>query len=223
MATPEAVSIWSTPIDLYCERTDASFWSEPVNAVSNAAFLIAAFVAYRMWRQRGRRDLATLALIGVVVLVGLGSFTFHTVATRGAMLLDVGPIGLFIYGYFLLALRRFLRLPWLVSVAGLIGFVVLSTALADRVPREFLNGSSGYFPALAALIVIGALTRSTPWGKVLLLAAVIFILSLVLRIIDLDICNAVPLGTHFLWHICNAIVLYLALRGAIAERSANAA
>ena len=27
-------------IDAYCERTDASYWSEPVNAVTNAAFLI---------------------------------------------------------------------------------------------------------------------------------------------------------------------------------------
>ena len=28
-------------IDAYCERTDPSYWSEPVNAVTNAAFLIA--------------------------------------------------------------------------------------------------------------------------------------------------------------------------------------
>jgi len=33
---------WSAPIDLYCERTDASFWAEPANALTNAAFLIAA-------------------------------------------------------------------------------------------------------------------------------------------------------------------------------------
>lgn len=33
---------------LYCERAqDPSFWAEPLNAVSNAAFLIAAFVAAR--------------------------------------------------------------------------------------------------------------------------------------------------------------------------------
>jgi hypothetical protein len=36
---------WSTPIDLYCERTDASFWAEPANALTNAAFLIAAAAA----------------------------------------------------------------------------------------------------------------------------------------------------------------------------------
>jgi hypothetical protein len=46
--------MWSTPLDLYCERTDLSFWAEPVNALSNAAFLIAAAFAYRDWRTRGR-------------------------------------------------------------------------------------------------------------------------------------------------------------------------
>ena len=209
---------WSTPIDLYCERTDPSFWSEPVNALSNVAFLVAAFAAYLSWRRCAQRDVATLALILAVVLVGIGSFIFHTVATRGAMLLDVGPIGLFIYGYFLLALRRFVRLPWMPAIAGLLGFALLSTGLAEWVPRDFLNGSSGYFPALAALVIIGTLERATPWGRAMLLAAVVFVVSLALRVVDLDICKAVPLGTHFLWHVCNAIVLYLTLSGAIEER-----
>lgn len=216
------LSSWSTPIDLYCERTDPSFWSEPFNAVSNVAFLLAAAAAYWSWRRSGHRDAAVLALIGVVVLIGFGSFTFHTVATRGAILLDVGPIGSFIYGYFLLALRRFLRLSWPLTAAGLLGFLALSV-IAEQVPRTVLNGSSGYLPALAALVVIGAIERATPWGRAMLQAAAVFVVSLCFRIIDLDICNAVPLGTHFLWHICNAIVLYLVLRGALTKRSAKAA
>ena len=105
---------WSTPIDLYCERTDASFWAEPANALTNVAFLIAAVAAFAQWRRQGEcdggRDGPALALIGVVVAVGLGSFAFHTMATRGAMLADVIPIAIFIYGYLLLALRRFLHL-----------------------------------------------------------------------------------------------------------------
>jgi uncharacterized membrane protein YfcA len=100
---------WSTPIDQYCERIDASFWSEPANALTNIAFLIAAAVAFASWRRAGGRDWPALALIAVVVVVGLGSFIFHTVATRGARLADIIPIAVFIYGYLLLALRRFLH------------------------------------------------------------------------------------------------------------------
>lgn len=209
--------MWSTPIDLYCERLAPSFWAEPVNALSNLAFLIAAVAAFRLWRRDGDSDLAILALILVVVAVGLGSFAFHTLATRGAMLLDVGPIGVFIYGYFLFALRRFLSLSWPAALGLFAGFVALSTGLASWVPREFLNGSAGYFPALAALIGIGWLVRGSVVGQSLLMAAGVFIVALIFRIIDLDVCGAVPLGTHFLWHILNAAVLYTVLHGAIGE------
>ena len=210
--------MWSTPIDLYCERVTPSFWGEPVNAVSNLAFLIAAVAAFNLWRRDGKGDRAILALIAVMVAVAIGSFAFHTLGTRGAMLLDVIPIGLFIYGYFLLALRRFLLLSWPAALTLLIGFIALSLILASLVPREVLNGSSGYFPALAALIILGWMLRRNKVGQAMLAAAGIFVVSLIFRIADLDACAAWPLGTHFLWHLLNAAVLYTVLRGAIAER-----
>jgi hypothetical protein len=210
--------MWSTPIDLYCERVGPAFWAEPVNALSNLAFLVAAFAAFRSWQRNGKDDKAILALIIVTGAVALGSFVFHTVATRGAMLLDVTPIGIFIYGYFLLALRRFLLLSWPSALALLACFIALSLALANVVPREFLNGSSGYFPALVALIAFGWLLRGHITGRAMSVAAGLFAVSLVFRIIDLDVCAAWPIGTHFLWHLFNAGVLCTVLRAAIAER-----
>ncbi len=210
--------MWSTPIDLYCERLDPSFWAEPVNAISNVAFLVAAWAAYRMWRTEGYGDRAVLALIVVAAGVGLGSFTFHTLATRGAMLLDVGPIGVFISGYVLLALRRFLALPWPAALPLFAGFAALSLGFAVLVPRAILDGSSGYFPALAALFVMGWLTHERPVGRALLAAGPVFAISIALRIADLPLCGAFPLGTHFLWHVLNAAVIYLALCGAIADK-----
>jgi len=141
------------PIDLYCERTDASLWAEPANALTNAAFLIAAAAAFLLWRRAGGRDWPALALIVVVVAVGLGSFTFHTVATRGAMLADVIPIAIFIYGYLLLALRRFLHLSAAVAIAIIVGYAAGAQALSWLAPPRALNGSIGYLPALVAMAV----------------------------------------------------------------------
>lgn len=211
-------AFWSTPIDLYCERTGPAFWSEPVNALSNIAFLLAALAAFRHWRKDGERASAVLALILVAALVGFGSFAFHGLATRGAMLLDVVPIGIFIYGYFLLALRSFLGLAWRPALALLAAFVALSLGLAVLVPRAVLNGASGYLPALGALVVIGGLERARPAGRALLAAGAVFTASLIFRIIDLPLCGTLPLGTHFIWHILNAVVFYLALRAAIESR-----
>jgi hypothetical protein len=128
------------------------------------------------------------------------------------------PIGFFIYGYFLLALRRFLLLSWPLALALLGGFIAVSFALASYVPREVLNGSCGYLPALAALIVFGRLLGGHSAGSAMLVAAGLFVVSLIFRIIDLDVCARFPIGTHFLWHVLNAAVLYTVLRGAIAER-----
>lgn len=214
--------MWSTPIDLYCERLDPSFWAEPVNALTNVAFLVAAGAALRLWRRNGHGDGAILALIVVAAVVGFGSFAFHTLATRGAMLLDIGPIGVFIFGYVLLALRRFLALSWPLALGVFAGFVALSLGLAMGVPRTVIDGSAGYFPALAVLFAIGWPQRGRALGRALLLAGVLFAASIALRIGDLPLCGAFPLGTHFLWHILNAAVIYAVLYGAISEQQNQA-
>jgi hypothetical protein len=205
---------WSTPVDLYCERTDASFWAEPANALTNAAFLIAAAAALGSWRRAGGRDRATLALIGVVVAVGLGSFTFHTVATRGAALADVVPIAVFIYGYLLLGLRRLLGLSLGISAAILVAFILGGQVLSWLAPPHALNGSSDYVPALVALVAMACAAQG-PARRGLGLAAMIFTVSLALRSVDLAACDAFPLGTHFVWHMLNATVLYVLLRTVI--------
>ena len=204
---------WSAPVSLYCERTGPAFWAEPVNALSNAAFLLAAAAAFVRWRPAAGRDWPVLALIVVVAAVGLGSFTFHTVATRGAALADVIPIAMFIYGYLVLALHRFLHLSAPAVLAIVIGFVVGAQILTVTFPAT-LNGSIGYMPALLAMIGVALAARGAA-RRSLALAAAVFTASLALRTIDRAVCAEFPLGTHFLWHLLNAVVLYVLLRAAI--------
>jgi len=208
---------WRDPVIDYCERQGHGFWSEPVNALTNIAFLLAAAAAFAQWRRRRETDHAALALIVVTALVGVGSFIFHTVATRGAMLFDVVPIAVFIYGYFLLALHRFFGLGALASTA----ITLLFAAGSYLVENTFhgLHGSVGYLPALGAMICFAALlwprTRRRQTADGLALAALVFAASLTFRTMDGDVCAAFPLGTHFLWHILNACVLWLLLRTAM--------
>jgi len=233
-------SSWSTPVADYCERTDPGFWAEPANAASNLAFLIAAAMAYRRWRRAGGDDAAALGLIVIVVAVGVGSFVFHTLATRGAMLLDVGPIAVFIHGYLLLALRRFLRLAVLIAVGVVLAFATFSALMQMLTPVGWLGGSSGYLPALGAMIFVGVSACFGAWdtpaartgphdagaaridqvraraaGRMLLTAAAVFAVSLTLRSIDMAACDVFPRGTHFIWHLLNATVLYRLTCGAV--------
>jgi hypothetical protein len=215
---------WSDPVDLYCERSSAAFWAEPVNALTNAAFLLAAFAAFVQWRRAGGRDLPVLALILVLIAIAFGSFAFHTLATRGAAYLDVIPIAVFIYGFLALALRRFLALPWLATLLALAVFFAVTRILQWLFPPATLNGSLDYVPALAAMLLlvwfVPARIRPAIW-----LAAAVFTISLVFRTVDQAICGAFPLGTHFVWHVFNAAVLFVLLNAAITHgpRAAAAA
>lgn len=204
---------WSDPVDIYCERTDPSFWSEPVNAVSNAAFLVAAVLAFVRWQRHQSHDFPILALIVLTGVIGVGSFIFHTVATRGAELLDVIPIAVFVYAYLFLAMRRLLAVSWEIALAIVVVFVVVSRGVTWAAPEDFLNGSTEYLFPLAALIAVGWLGRAP--GRPILLAAGVFTVSLIFRSIDQMVCPAFPLGTHFIWHMLNATVLYILLWAAL--------
>lgn len=208
---------WREPVFDYCERVAVGLWAEPLNAFSNVAFLVAAVAALLVWRQCRPADRAALLLILLTAAIGAGSFIFHTVATRGAMLLDVVPIALFIYLYFLTACRRFLRLG-LLQATGATMLFALGSQLASS--NEALNGSLAYLPALCALVVFSATlslrSRRLPAASSLALAAgklraasIIFAVSLGFRTLDRAVCESFPLGVHFVWHVLNAVTLWL--------------
>ncbi|SDH25260.1 ceramidase domain-containing protein [Roseospirillum parvum] len=210
-------------VDIYCERLDPGFWAEPVNALTNLAFLVAAGVALGRARRHDAADPVTLALIGLVALVGVGSFLFHTVATRWAGLADVIPIGLFILLYLVAALRRFVGLGWLGVGAAVIGGGAAIAGLMSLIPQPppgqppLLNGSLSYAPALLALLAVTATlaVKRHPAARALALAAGVFVASLTFRSIDAAVCPNLPLGTHFLWHILNGTLLFLLLNALI--------
>jgi len=233
---------------LYCERgTNAALLAEPINAVSNVAFLLAALVGLQLvlWWPPEERSPDQFLLPVLVLFIGLGSLAFHLYADEGTALADVIPIGVFMLVYLGFALNRFLGVPPGFTVLLVIGFAAI-LALAGQVQcgegaigfpgaepknaKPCINGSLFYLPALAALIVIGFLLRerghkAAPW---LLWAAAIFAVSITLRSLDLALCDKVLLegrkvGTHFAWHILNALTLFLLLRASLAGGTAAVA
>ncbi|MFF8800627.1 MULTISPECIES: ceramidase domain-containing protein [unclassified Methylobacterium] len=219
---------WFEPVRAYCERGDAGFWAEPVNALTNAAFLVAAGLAAR----RARGDGPVLALAAVTFVVGIGSFLFHTLANRWSMLADVIPIAVFIYGYFVLAMTRFFGLRPAGATALTLAFAALSVgltpaldALTGRSVSGLTNGSVEYAPAILALLGVGLalLKRAPGTARSVLATAVIFLISLALRTVDVSVCARMPLGTHFLWHCFNAVVLYRLLLAATRFRTGREA
>lgn len=211
---------WFRSVNSYCERTDASYWSEPVNALTNAAFLVAAALSWRLAARAG--DRAGQVLAAILAVIGIGSFLFHTHAQIWAMTADVVPIQVFILVYLALATVRFFAAPWWAGVLAAAAFVPLAAGAAPLIAAAVgpLNGSVSYVPVpILILAYAGLLARRAPaTARGLAIGAGLLAVSLFFRTIDEAVCGAFPLGTHFLWHLLNAAMLGWMIRVFVAAQ-----
>ena len=193
-------------IDIYCERLDIGIWAEPINAVTNVAFILASIF---MWL-RCKNLVEGRILSFLLFSIGCGSFLFHTFAQTWAAILDVTAILIFILAYIFVANRRFLAWSKMVSLIGVILFFPYQLLLASILSSIQFFGSSEQYISVAILIFIysGLLRKTEPnLSRGLLIGATILCLSIVFRIIDEPLCSILSVGTHFVWHILNAIML----------------
>tara|TARA_B100001121_G_scaffold257161_1_gene235287 strand:- start:1331 stop:2002 length:672 start_codon:yes stop_codon:yes gene_type:complete len=196
----------SKPIDIYCERLDIGIWAEPINSVTNAAFILAAIF---MWL-RCTNLVEGRILSFILFSIGCGSFLFHTFAQTWAAILDVTAILIFILTYIFVANRRFLAWSKIVSLIGVMLFFPYHLFLVSILSNiQFLGSSLQYIPvAILIFIYSGLLRKSEPnLSRGLFIGATILCLSIFSRAIDEPLCSIVPVGTHFVWHILNTIML----------------
>lgn len=195
---------WTRQLDAYCERLGPGIFAEPANALTNAAF-----VAVALWllpRSEGmERVLATLLL-----LIGVGSGLFHTAATAWAALADTAAIAGFVLVYVYAANRRVLGLGRAVAVAGALAVVPYAALLGflfAQLPGFAVSAIYWPIPLLIALYALGLHHRRPAVARGFAIGACVLTLSLILRSIDSAVCEVFPVGTHFAWHLLNAIML----------------
>lgn len=206
---------WTRQVDVYCERTDLAFWAEPVNALTNLAFIAAAAL---LWREQSAARRAVGAqdrvLAGLIAAVGVASFLFHTLATEWARHADTLTILAFAAYFLYLFLRRAVRLGMAAALALAVAFAAASCAFPQLVSAGPARGSAGYLPYLAALVAMAAYLRARGTAsdrdsaRVFLGTTALFLVALALRTVDAALCPQFPLGTHFVWHLLNAVVLH---------------
>ena len=194
------------PIDGYCERLDPGLWAEPVNFLTNVAFMFAA-----IWIWPGLRGMIWGQVLTVnLFVIGLGSALFHSVAQGWAAIADVVPILTYVLIYIALSHRVYWGHSWrrtAVYLVLFVPFVAATLPLFQLVPGL---GSSATYAPVPLLILLHAilLRRQLPQvARGLAIGAGILCLSILMRAIDEPLCPVWPLGTHFMWHILNAVML----------------
>ncbi|MCG8546283.1 MAG: ceramidase domain-containing protein [Alphaproteobacteria bacterium] len=213
-------------VDIYCERTSPRWDAEPVNDLTNLAFFLAAWAAWRVFRRQsapGDEPVLATAILFIAV-IGAGSMTFHVFAVRWAEWADVIPILIFSLLYLWLAMTRFLRWPAWEKWCALVLYGAATVGVEAIVPSTVLWGGAMYLPTLAALIAFGLMPArfAGPARPTLQLAALIFVCSFTFRTLDHYVCSVFPIGTHFLWHLLNALLLYLLIRTVLPQSARTA-
>lgn len=197
---------WTRQIDAYCERLGPDYWAEPINAVTNLAFILAALV---MWRRCEGMPLAR-ALCVVLGLIGAGSYLFHTHAQVWAALADVAPI----LGFILLYLFAVNRAAFGLGLWPALGLTALFFPYAGMMVPMFsmvpgLGGSASYAPVALLILLYAAFLRDKlpEFARGLAIGGGVLVVSIAFRSIDLPLCDAWPVGTHFMWHLLNGLML----------------
>lgn len=200
----------------YCERSGPGLMAEPLNLVSNLAFLLAAWVLARSraWRDGGWD---TRFLVVWVAVIGFGSALWHATARPWALWADVLPIGVFMAGYLAFFLARVAGLGVPAVVTGLLIFAAIEAGLFWTLGLEFLDGAVLYPPAVLAvwLMALFLYRRQAGEWRGFVLAGILLALAIASRVVDRAICASIPFGSHFLWHLLAAPALYLLVRGGV--------
>ena len=123
---------------------------------------------------------------------------------------DVAPIFAFILLYIFAMNHHGIGLsvwPAMGLTALFIPYAAMMVPLFSLVPG--LGGSAAYAPVPLLIVLYAAFLRNKmpELARGLALGAALLIVSLTFRAIDEPLCSSWSLGTHFMWHLLNGLML----------------
>lgn len=215
---------WTRPLDGYCERLGPGLLAEPLNLITNLAFIAAGLAGAWLMIHRlapSQRSISLWTLVTLAFAIGVGSALFHSFANVWSAFADSAPIALYLLFYVGVLTRELLGQTWPFAIGAIATLLGLSALFSIAIPRAWVHGSNSYFGAAAMLFVIASVLRTSHAlpAKHYAAAGVVFLCSLTFRTLDMPLCGPWPAGTHFLWHLCNGTVIFLTLRAAILLRA----
>ena len=196
----------------YCEGGVGLFYTQPVNTISNIALLIAAYFAYRLIRTKHVNNKTVKILPFILAVTGIGSILWHGMPNLLTNFADTLPLSAFVL------VSLFFLLDKLLNKRGLVWKILLAFTLVET-PFIFhiLPSLNGFLPYLIVLVFgvflsYGLVKKYKILTPHLVTIIVLFAIAFFFRTIDHTVCPVFSAGTHFIWHILNALVLYLLIR-----------
>lgn len=183
------------------------FVAEPWNTGSAALFVVIALAW--AWALRGRyrtRPFLTMCL-PVLFVGGVGGVLFHGLRRYNAFfLMDVIPI--YLLGL-MVTVWIWVRLgPKLHHLMGVIAFLAVLQLVGHlKLPTHYaINISYASLALMVVLPIVLALARTGfRYGGWVYTAVACFVIAWIFRLSDTVRPPALPMGTHWLWHVFGAL------------------
>ena len=198
---------WFTSLNIYCERLGPGFWNEPINASTNLIFILVGFIL--VFKTMPNKLCLFLSI--QIILIGTASFLFHTFANILVGLIDTVSIMLFGVTYIFGSNYYLLKLSTVTSLIIAFCLVPFSFIVSQLTIMSFgsLNGSTLYLSFIILFVTYSYLIRKefAQMSTILFCSALFLAISIFFRTIDIISCNSISVGTHFVWHIMNGLLL----------------
>ena len=200
-------------LPLYCEtalNALGSFPAEPINAATSFAPVIFGVLALIVLVRHKETSRVAYTLAVLTILTGMGSIAWHAMRTELTLFLDWLPGILYfvtLVFFWFYALRVwYLGLAAIGAVIALLLFLPPSDGEMNRIVVF----------GVVAFLAIGLLSatwrsRRHAFSSALLMTGGAIIAATV-RTMDLGVCETIPFGTHFLWHIFLGGAAYAGVR-----------
>lgn len=212
----------SAYIDLHCERVADGLFGEPLNTISNIGFLIVAFLLAQLARREKITQPNIWFLIALIGFIGVGSAVFHTTARMwAAAFMDNLPIAIWAITFLIMFCKHVLKLSWAATLLLFTIFIaenVIFKMLINKAPDGYVS----LIPSVIFLLALSGLMYfdKNPSFRNFFIATLIAVIAVIFRAIDAPLCDAFPIGTHFLWHLLMAPFVYIVMKELIRRSSA---
>ncbi len=197
---------------LYCEQGSINQLFEPLNSLSNMFFVLSAILLFLYFQKKKITDSKSKLFIGLISAIGFGSLIWHIVPTEVTFFLDVIPIALFLIIYLFFLLEKIVKQRRMASlIMGVYLLVVVLGFIIFPVPFSSYGGI--YIATLLFLsgTVVAARLKNVLFKQASMIF-VLFLVAFITRQLDLILCSLFPFGTHFVWHMINAFIVYYGVK-----------
>jgi len=226
----------------FCERLNAASGFEALNLLSTLALAAPSVIGWRLLRGIPTRDLSHLLLVLLAAMLPLSQVVVHGFRPSWTSLADQIPQGLFALTVFVIVFWRKLGLSAPMAALNILGFCFLALMVRRIMPLTPLGDLGTMAPAVLLLVITGGIlmgqgrdeerqrsyavavqgataAEKQRCGRLIMVAGLVLAVSLLVRMLEISLCKAVPVGLHWLWQIGAAVVGTLLVVAVMGEKA----